>query len=271
MNPIAFTLGNFEIKWYSLFILTGVVIAYFLLYIEAKKFKINEDFIFNLFFYSLIIGIIGARIYYVIFNWEYFSKHLSEIWQVWQGGLAIHGGIIFGLIMIFIYCKKHRWRTGRIIDMIIPGLLIAQCIGRWGNFFNQEAYGAATTLEHLQSLHISKFIIDGMYINEIYYTPTFFYESIWCFIGFIVVLLYRRRKFCKVTNITSFYLVWYGIGRFFIESSRTDSLMLQGFKMAQLVSIIMIIIGIVLFIRSSMKTKYEDLYSDINNTGRIGA
>ena len=269
MNPIAFTLFNFEVRWYSLFILIGAFIAYLLISLEAKKLKIKKDFIFNIFFWALIIGIIGARLYYVLFNWEYFSTHIDEIWAIWQGGLAIHGGIIFGVVTIWLYSKKHNFRTIRFLDMAAPGVIIAQAIGRWGNFANAEAYGAATSYSHLKSLRIPEFIINGMYINETYYTPTFLYESIWCVLGFIVILILRHRKFAKVGDATAIYLIWYSVGRFFIEASRTDSLMLLNFKVAQLVSITLIIIGVVILIVNFRKSKYEDLYNDVNNVEKI--
>lgn len=265
MNPIAFTIFGYDIRWYSLLILIGVVIGYFLISIETKKFKISSDFMFNMFFWTLIIGIAGARLYYVIFNWDYFGSHVGEIWQLWEGGLAIHGGVILGILTIWIYSKKQGIRLARILDIFAPSLLLAQAIGRWGNFFNSEAYGVATTLKHLKSLHIPDFIINGMYINNVYYTPTFFYESIWCLIGFIIIIIYRSRKFTKVGQTTAFYLMWYSFGRFFIESMRTDSLIFLGFKQAQIVSVIMLIIGVVLFIITSKKSKYEDLYNDVNN------
>ena len=265
MNPIAFTLFGYDIRWYSLLILAGVFIGYILVIREAKKFKISKDFVFNTFFWSLVIGIIGARLYYVLFNWDYFGSHIGEIWQIWQGGLAIHGGIIFGIITIAIYCKNHDFRLARMLDLLAPSLILAQAIGRWGNFFNVEAYGNATTLAHLEKMHIPGFIIDGMNINGVYYTPTFFYESVWCLIGFFVIYFFRKRKMCKVSQASGLYLIWYSFGRFFIESSRTDSLILLGFKVAQFVSIIMFIIGIVLLIASFQKGKYEDLYNDVNN------
>lgn len=264
MSPVFFTIFGLEIRYYSLFILIGVFIAYFMMTKEAKRFNISADDIFNMFFWTMIIGIAGARLYYVVFNWEYFSSHISEIWQIWQGGLAIHGGIIFGLITIAIYTKKYNIRLIRILDMAVVPLILAQAIGRWGNFFNSEAYGVATSLNHLQSLHIPEFVIRGMNINGIYYTPTFFYESIWCFIGFIILLVARKTKYIKIGQLTSIYMMWYGVGRFFIEASRTDSLTLLGIKVAQIVSIIMFIIGIVLFIIGLKKSKYEDLYNDTN-------
>ena len=265
MDPIAFNIFGFDVRWYSLFILIGVGIGYFLICRESKKFKISQDFIFNLFFWTLIIGIIGARLYYVVFNWEYFGKNVSEIWKIWEGGLAIHGGVILGILTIWLYTKKEKFRLTRILDIFVPSLILGQAVGRWGNFFNSEAYGVATSLRYLKSLHIPNFIIKGMYINGVYYTPTFFYESLWCFIGFIVLIFFRRKRFTKVGQTTALYLVWYSMGRFFIEALRTDSLIFLGFKQAQIVSVIMIIIGIVLFVITSKKSKYEDLYNDVNN------
>ncbi len=262
MNPIAFTIFGIEVRYYSLFILLGIIIAYFMIIREAKRFNISEDSMFNIFFWAVIIGIIGARLYYVVFNWEYFGTHINEIWQIWQGGLAIHGGILLGLITIGILAKKYNLRLLKILDIIVVPLILAQALGRWGNFFNSEAYGVATTVTHLRDLHIPEFIINGMKINGIYYTPTFFYESLWCLIGFIIMMILRRTKYVKVGQISGFYLMWYGLGRFFIEALRTDSLMILGFKMAQIVSIIFIIVGIVLFIMGARKTKYEDLYNE---------
>lgn len=261
MNPVAFNFFGAEIRYYSLFILIGVLIAYFMIKKEATKFEISGDFVFNLFFYTIIIGILGARIYYVVFNWEYFGSHINEIWQVWQGGLAIHGGILFGLITIAILTKKNNIRTMRMLDIIVVPLILAQAIGRWGNFFNSEAYGPATTINHLQALGIPEFVINGMKINGIYYTPTFFYESLWCLIGFIIMMIVRKTKYIKVGQIMSIYLIWYGLGRFYIESLRTDSLMFLGFKMAQIVSIAFIVVGVVVFLLGLRKSKYEDLYN----------
>lgn len=265
MNPIIFTIGNFEIRWYSVMLLIAFLVGYFFINREAKRFEIEKDFIFNLIFWTLIFGIVGARIYYVMFDWEYFSSNINEIWQVWNGGLAIHGGIIAGLLTIIVYTKKYNLRVIRYLDFIVVGLIIGQAIGRWGNFFNSEAHGLATSLEHLKNLHIPEFIINGMKINGVYYTPTFLYESIACLIGFIVILIIRRNKYTKVGTPTALYLIFYGIVRFFIERSRTDSLMFLGFKVAMFVSIIMIIIGIIMLIINSKKGKFEDLYNDKNN------
>lgn len=262
MNPVAFSAFGFEVRWYSIFILIGVLFAFFSIMREAKKFKISSDFIFNMFFWTIIIGIIGARLYFVLFNWSWYGSHINEIWQIWRGGLAIHGGIIFGLLTINLYCRRYNMRTLKIIDMIVVPLILAQAVGRWGNFFNNEACGPATSFNHLNSLHIPLFIINGMEGNGVYYTPTFFYESLWCLIGFIILVIAKQFKFIKVGQLTSIYLIWYGIGRFFIESLRTDSLTFLGFKVAQLVSLAMIIIGIIIFILGMRKEKFEDLYNE---------
>lgn len=262
MNPILFDLGFVKIYWYSVMILAGCLIGYVIIMAEAKKFGINKNFMFNLFFYVFIFAIIGARLYYVAFNWSYYGNHLSEILQIWEGGLAIHGGMLAGALVTLSYTKKYKLPVWRIIDIIVVGLIIGQAIGRWGNFFNGEAHGAATTLAQLQSLLIPNFIIEGMNINGIYYHPTFLYESLWCVIGFIILLVFRRLRYTKVGQTTALYFIWYGIGRFIIESMRTDSLMLFDFKMAQIVSIIMVIGGIVLFIIKGRGSKLENQYND---------
>ena len=254
MNPVAFTVGGFEVRWYSLFILLGIIISWMLISKEAKKFKIENDFITNMLFWVIILGIIGARIYYCIFeDFSYYSKNIIEVFQVWKGGLAIHGGILVGGITLISYCKKYKVSVYRMLDICAPYLLFAQAIGRWGNFFNGEAYGPITTFENLKNLHIPRFIIDGMYIGGNYHEPTFFYESIGCLIVFIILIILRNKKSTKIGIITSIYFILYGLVRFFIEGLRTDSLMLFNIKVAQLISIIMILIGIYIIIKSSKK------------------
>ena len=263
MNAYVFKIGNFGVRWYSLLILIGVIVGILLIEKEGKKFNISKDFLFNMAFWAIIIGIIGARLYYVIFNFNLYQNDLLSIFKIWVGGLAIHGGIIAGLIVIALYSKKYKMRFIRITDICVPSLLFAQGIGRWGNFFNQEAHGAATSLEHLKSLHLPQFIINGMNINGIYYEPTFLYESLLCLIGFIIVLFIRRGKYTKVGTITSFYLMYYSVVRFLIESMRTDSLMLGGFKVAQIISIILFLIGLGNIMLISRKSKFEDLYNNV--------
>lgn len=265
MNPVI-TLGPLTIHWYSIFILIGILIGGKLAIVEGEKRNIPKDFTYNLLFLTIFFGIIGARIYFVIFNFDYYKTNLVEIFMIWKGGLAIHGGIIAGLLTIIIYSKKYNAKVLRILDIITPSLLLAQAIGRWGNFFNGEAHGPETTLQNLQNMHLPDFIIDGMYINGTYYIPTFLYESVLCIIGFTILILIRNYKNIKIGYTTATYLIWYGIIRFFIEMERTDSLMLVNLKMAQIMSIIMIITGIVIFIikrKGILYHNYEN-YEKIN-------
>ena len=262
MDAIFLDLGIIQIYWYSVFIFIALLVGGTLALKEAKKFQIPEDFMINMFFYLLPIAIIGARLYFVLFHLDYYSNNLSDIFKIWEGGLAIHGGVIAGLIWILFYTKKHGVSTIKILDIAVVSLLLGQAIGRWGNFLNGEAYGPATTLSFLESLHLPQFIIDGMNINGVYHQPTFLYESIWCLIGFIIILFIRRNQYCKNGTLVAFYLIWYGTGRFFIEGLRTDSLMLGSFKIAQIVSLIMILIGIIIVIKHRKETKLDNLYRE---------
>ncbi len=264
MNPEIFHIGSLSIRWYSVLILTGIIIAIFLANKESKKFKLPEDFIVDLAFYVVIFGILGARLYYVLFNLTGPDGYLNnplEIIKIWHGGLAIHGSIIGGFIALLVYCKKKKVSVTRTTDFVVPSLLIAQAIGRWGNFFNSEAFGPSTSYENLVSLHIPRFIIDGMQIKGIYYHPTFFYESLWCLLGFVLILLIRKfYKYLKKGQLTCFYLMWYSVGRLFIEYLRTDSLMLGKFKVAQLMSIGLFLFGLVTFIYLCFNKLNKGLY-----------
>ena len=254
MDPII-NLGIVSIHWYSIILFIAILVGSNLAIKEAKRHGFEEDFMVNLLFLGVIVGIVGARLYYVIFNFDYYKDNLIEIFKVWNGGLAIHGGIIAGLITIAVICYKKKVNLLKILDYLVVGLILAQAIGRWGNFFNGEAHGPETTLSYLQSLPIPDFIIDGMHIGGTYYIPTFLYESVWCLIGFVIMILIRHRKFMKVGFLTSFYLMWYSFERFFVEGLRTDSLMLGPIKMAQVVSVIMFVSGICLFIWCLFKSK----------------
>lgn len=264
VNKYLYEGEHIKIEWYSALILIGAMIAITLILKEAKRYKYPTDFVFNMCFWAIIFGIIGARLYYVLFNLEIYTNFV-DIFKIWEGGLAIHGGIIAGLIAIIFYCKKYKVRLIRMLDYIAPALLLAQAVGRWGNFFNAEAHGAATTLVNLQNLHLPEFIINGMNIEGIYYTPTFLYESLWCLLGVIIIMIARRLKYTKVGQPAALYLMWYGFGRFFIESMRMDSLMLGGFKVAQIVSVIFVLVGVIIIMITSRKGRYEDLYDQDEN------
>lgn len=258
MNPIAISIGPLTITWYSICILLGIILAGIVINKEAKKYNIPTSFVTNLVFWCVVFGLLGARIYYVLFNLKYYSQSPIEIIKIWNGGLAIHGGIIAGLITLIVYCKKYGVNILKMTDIAVPGLILAQGIGRWGNFFNSEAHGGIVTRAFLENLHLPDFIINGMHIGGHYYHPTFLYESIFCIIGFFVLFGFRRLKNTKLGNTTSIYLIWYGVLRFFIESLRTDSLMLGNLKMAQIISIVMVIIGFAMFIVTKLKCKNYD-------------
>lgn len=265
MNPIFIEFGSVQIYWYSVFILIAFIIGGYLAIIEAKRFNISENFMTNMFFYLVPIALIGARLYYVLFNLDYYSHNTIEIFKIWEGGLAIHGGLIAGLLFIIFYTKKYKVSLIRMLDIFVVSIILGQAIGRWGNFFNGEAYGPIVSLEFLQNLHIPNVIIKGMYIDGMYHHPTFLYESIWCFLGFIIMLIIRYTKHLRLGQLTSFYLCWYGIERFFVEGLRTDSLMFGSIKIAQLISLIMIIAGIVGFILTNKETVFGNKYNDKEN------
>ena len=259
MNRVAFNIFGFNVYYYSLCILLGVIVAYILITREGKKQGLPKEFISDLIFYTLIIGILGARVYYCVFNLDYYLANPSEILKIYNGGLAIHGGVIAGLIFVYFYTKKKNVSFIKILDIVAPAVIIAQSFGRWGNFFNQEAHGGITTYQNLKNMHIPEFIINGMHIEGKYYYPTFFFESIWCLIGFIILMIARKNKNLKKGFQIGFYFIWYGIGRFFIEALRTDSLMFFGLKIAQIVSLIGIIIGIIVIVTNRNKKYYNEM------------
>ena len=260
MDRVALRIGNISIYWYAVIIAVGMIVAMCLSYAEAKRQKINLEFWINLLFYIILFGVIGARLYYVLFNLSYYLSDPLEIVKVWHGGLAIHGGIIAGVIVILLYTRKYNVNILKTLDIMAVSVIIGQAIGRWGNFFNQEAFGGVVSKGFLETLKLPEFIINGMYINGSYHHPTFLYESVWNVIGFIILLILRRRKYNKVGELSGFYFVWYSIGRFFIEGLRTDSLMLGPLRIAQVVSLIAFIIGIVLIVRAKKGSRFDNLY-----------
>lgn len=257
MNRVLVDLGFTRIYWYSFTMFLGILAGIMVAKIEIKRKKIDLFFFDNMAFYAILFGFVGARIYYVLFNLDYYLSEPLEIIKVWNGGLAIHGGIIGAIIAIYVYCKKNKMNMLEIVDICAPALIIGQVIGRWGNFFNSEAHGGVVTRSFLEGLHLPKFIIDGMYIDGVYYHPTFLYESLLNLICFIILMILRHNKKIKLGVISGIYLMWYGVVRFFIESLRTDALMLGNIRMAQVISIVIFIIGLVLIIFSRNKEKYN--------------
>ena len=247
LNRVAFELGPFTVYWYGIIIGTGVLLGWILAQRESKKLGLGQDTLADLLLWAIPIAIISARIYYVLFEWGYYQKHPSEMIAIWNGGIAIHGAILGGVITALVFSKKKGVSFWKITDIIAPSLILGQAIGRWGNFMNQEAHGGEVTRAFLENLYLPKFIIDQMYINGTYYQPTFLYESTWDFIGFLILLGLRRLPSLKRGELFLSYLIWYSIGRFYVEGMRTDSLMLtSSLRIAQVVSLVLIAGGIFL-------------------------
>lgn len=240
------TIGPIHIQWYAIVILCGACFAYLLGQYRFKQLGYDKEILSDYFFMLLFIGIVGARIWYVIFTFQdIYASQPMEIFAVWHGGLAIQGGIFTGLIYSYFFFKKRNIPFFVAGDAIMPGVLIAQACGRWGNFFNHEAFGGAVSLNFLESLHLPQFIIDNMYIEGAYHHPTFLYESIGNIIVFLLIIFVIRR-FQKHIGIQFFsYFIGYGVVRFFVEGLRTDSLMFGPIRMAQLISVVFLVVGIV--------------------------
>ncbi|HEI8040240.1 TPA: prolipoprotein diacylglyceryl transferase [Staphylococcus aureus] len=261
IDPVAFNLGPLSVRWYGIIIAVGILLGYFVAQRALVKAGLHKDTLVDIIFYSALFGFIAARIYFVIFQWPYYAENPSEIIKIWHGGIAIHGGLIGGFIAGVIVCKVKNLNPFQIGDIVAPSIILAQGIGRWGNFMNHEAHGGSVSRAFLEQLHLPNFIIENMYINGQYYHPTFLYESIWNVAGFIILV--NIRKHLKLGETFFLYLTWYSIGRFFIEGLRTDSLMLtSNIRVAQLVSILLILISISLIVYRRIKYN-PPLYSKV--------
>ncbi|MBU4996772.1 prolipoprotein diacylglyceryl transferase [Staphylococcus aureus] len=261
IDPVAFNLGPLSVRWYGIIIAVGILLGYFVAQRALVKAGLHKDTLVDIIFYSALFGFIAARIYFVIFQWPYYAENPGEIIKIWHGGIAIHGGLIGGFIAGVIVCKVKNLNPFQIGDIVAPSIILAQGIGRWGNFMNHEAHGGPVSRAFLEQLHLPNFIIENMYINGQYYHPTFLYESIWDVAGFIILV--NIRKHLKLGETFFLYLTWYSFGRFFIEGLRTDSLMLtSNIRVAQLVSILLILISISLIIYRRIKYN-PPLYSKV--------
>ncbi len=227
-NPIAFTIFGIDIMWYGILIGTGFGLAIWLSYKRAPKFGIPSERVLDLSIWLIPFSIIGARLYYVIFEWELYAGDFAKIIDVRLGGLAIHGGIIAGLIVGVLVAKKYKFSILDLMDVIFPTVALAQAIGRWGNFFNSEAHGGPTDLPW-------GIVIDGVAVH-----PTFLYESLWCLGIFIFLMIYEKRRIFP-GQLALLYGMLYSFERFFVEGLRTDSLMIGNIRQAQLLSIVALI------------------------------
>lgn len=237
-SKVAFSIFGIEVHWYGIIIITGMLLATILSAKELKKRGYSEEIIYDLAMWVLPAAIIGARLYYVIFEWNQFNGDILKIISIRDGGLAIHGGVIAAVLVGYIYVKIKNIDFFLLSDIIMIFLPLAQSIGRWGNFINNEAHGGETDLPWA-------LIIEGKK-----YHPTFLYESISTFLIFLFLFMLYKKKNLNKGIITSIYIVSYSIVRFFIEGLRTDSLWIGQFRQAQVISVVLIIFGIILFLLS---------------------
>jgi phosphatidylglycerol:prolipoprotein diacylglycerol transferase len=246
MNPVAFEVFGISVRWYGIILAAGIMCGLLYALRESKRVGMDENIILDLVIFAIPAGVIGARLYYVIFNWDYYSKDPLQILNIRGGGLAIHGTLIAAVITGVIYTRVKKISFWSLADIASPGLILGQAIGRWGNFVNQEAHGTPTDLPW-------GILVDGVKVH-----PTFLYESLWNFSVFAVLLWYRKRKKTE-GNVFLLYLILYSVGRFFVEGLRTDSLMLGSIRAAQLVSATAVVVGTAyMYFRSKKK--------DINTT-----
>ncbi|MBC3795784.1 prolipoprotein diacylglyceryl transferase [Acetobacterium tundrae] len=245
MNPVAFYIFGVSIRWYGLLIAFGMILGLIFAKYNCKYRDINFDSFLDVVLISLPIGIIGARLYYVVFQFNDYKDNLIDIFNIRQGGLAIHGGILFAFIAAYIVTNYKKIDFLKIADVAAPSIIIAQALGRWGNFFNGEAHGEAVSYEFIK--YFPLFIQKGMYIDGLFYQPTFLYESVWDLSIFLILMLILRKY--QSSGIVLFtYIGLYSVGRFFIEGLRTDSLMLGSIRIAQLMSLSGVIIWVAFLI-----------------------
>lgn len=258
MDPVAFYVFGTPVMWYGVLITLGVLAAFVATYINTKRSQgtISFDDITDAFLYAFPLALVGARVYYVIFELDQYNS-FGEMLDFRNGGLAIHGGLIGAAIGVLIYKFIKKKSTTTILDMAdaaAPSIILAQAIGRWGNFMNQEAHGGPVTEAFIS--RFPAFIQEGMYIGGTYYHPTFLYESIWNVLMFIVLMIwFGKRKEREHGVILYAYMILYSIGRFFIEGLRTDSLMFLGMRQAQLISVAAILFGIVMIYLTKKKAQ----------------
>jgi phosphatidylglycerol:prolipoprotein diacylglycerol transferase len=245
-NSILFEIGQLKIHWYGFIMVLAILIAMYLIDKLAKRKEYNIEKLESLYFYVILVGLLGARIYEVLFfNWSYYQDNLLDIFKIWNGGLAIQGTILFSVVIVYIFCKKNKLLFWKYTDLLVVGLALGQSIGRWGNFFNQELYGHVSNLPW------------AIYIERTgsFHHPVFFYESILNLILFFILLkLFKREHFNGL--ITLLYLGGYSLIRFCMEFIRIDPTpLILGLRLPQLVSFIVIIVSVIIIKRKSIKNR----------------
>lgn len=270
VNPVAVSIFGYDIMWYGIIITLAMVVGFFVAKHNAKFENIKNDDVLDLAIFLIIFSMVGARLYYVLMKLESFDSFLDVI-NVRRGGLAVFGGVGAGALTVFIVSKVKKIATGKMFDMVAPGLIIGQVIGRWGNFMNAEAHGGETKLPWRMGIQYA-----GSSVTK-YYHPTFLYESLWNLIGFILMMIfYKKKKFNGQHAI--FYMIWYGFGRFFIEGLRTDSLYFmksvfgETIRVSQVVGAVIFVVGIISMAIGLARAKDKALddadYDRVYSSGR---
>ncbi len=248
IDPVALKLGNIEIYWYGIFIVSAILLCVLLIKKNKDTYNIKYDDIIDFLLGAIISGFIVARIYYIVFNFKYYIESPLEIIKIWNGGLAIYGGIIGAAIYAFIFCRKKKIKFYDLADLLLPYLALAQSIGRWGNFVNREAYGYETNLP------LKMGIFNDATNEYMYVHPTFLYESICTFIIFIILRhVSKKRKF--EGQVLWLYFILYGVARMYIEKLRTDSLMIGEYRVSEVLSLILIIFSVVMYLYNKKRQK----------------
>ncbi len=261
INPVAFSIGTYDVRWYGIIITCGMLLALAYAYFSAKRFNVEWDTLFDCVLVGIVTGIIGARLFFVLFSLDKYINNPLDIFKIHEGGLAIYGGIIGGFIGGVIVAKVKKAKILPILDVAVLGFLIGQGIGRWGNFFNQEAFGTTTDLPW-------RMVSENTGLVGVH--PCFLYESLWCLLGFVLIH-FLSKKFQKYPGQVLYaYLVWYGFERMIVEGLRTDSLMLPfwGLRVSQVISALILIFGIIMLIVN--RNKEDEFYDDYRRKKSLG-
>ena len=269
-NKVAFSLfGTIEVRWYGIIMVTGIILAFLYAYYRSKHEGVSFDDLLDYAIFTVLSGIVGARLYYVITSGQKYT--FGEIFAIWNGGIAIYGAIIGGataLLCVSLY-KKIKWQ--KVFDMVCPGVMIGQIVGRWGNFFNGEAYGESPAEDSLLYFMRMELRHEG-WSNSYLCQPTFLYESLWNLVGFLIInALYKKKKFDG--QVFLMYITWYGFGRMFIEGLRTDSLMVGTFRISQVVAFLCFVVGFALLVylgvRASNRAKIASAEGEASTYGNM--
>ena len=284
INPDAFSIGSLTIKWYGILFACAFLLGTLYVLKNTKKFGLDGDRVIDVLLGTIVFGVIGARIYYVAFSWDMYRDNLMDIFKIWNGGIGIYGGVIAAVLSGWLLCRWRKVRFLPMLDLCSAGLILAQAIGRWGNFVNVEAFGCATTVPWrmtseyaggIGSTQVQRYLatltsaevdaLGGM--DAIGVHPTFFYESLWCLLGFfLLVWMTKRRKFDG--QMIFVYTIWYGVERFVVEGLRTDSLMIGNLRVSQVFAIFSAIVALIIMLvvlqkkKASNDPEYLKLYVD---------